>query len=388
MFQKLSKYFKKKNKKKYLGLITDTEKEKILKEKSFIKMKKKFEPNTQLLDYISLVKIIASYSVVILHTNHAFWKFNYKTYKTFWLSANLLENIFFFAIPFFVLCIGATLLDFNEKYGIIKYCHKRIIKVVIPLISWSYIIYFYNVYCIKTMKKEKFTFENIWNIYYKHKANVIYGSFHSFIKLYMIIPFLAYIEKSNKMKIYTYGFLLLLVFQTICPYLISLFNPKLEWIYTIKYKYSHYLFAGYLIHNNEFSQIKRYSIYILGFVDLFISIFGTKYLTIKHKKLINIHKGYLNLPCILYSCGSFLFIKDNIYILLKVINKKYINYIGSLTIGPFFMHFPIIDYYLKNCSVDIYSLKYRLFDGSIIYIICLILTAFLKKIPIIKYIVP
>ena len=32
--------------------------------------------------------------------------------------ANIIESLFYFAVPFFVLCIGATLLDFNEKYGI------------------------------------------------------------------------------------------------------------------------------------------------------------------------------------------------------------------------------------------------------------------------------
>ena len=116
------------------------------------------------------------------------------------------------------------------------------------------------------MKKEKFSFENIWNIYYKQKVNIIFANFHSFIKLYMIIPFLAYIEKSNKLKLYTYGFILLLIFQSIIPYIISLFNPKLEWIYNYKYKYSHYLFAGYIIHNYKFSNYKKSIILLLNII--------------------------------------------------------------------------------------------------------------------------
>ena len=388
MLSKMPNFLKKKKKKKYSGLITNTEETKLLKDINLIKIENISEPNTKLLDYISLAKIIASYSVVILHTNGAFWYFNYKTYKEFWISANIIESTFYFAVPFFALCIGVTLLDFNEKYGIIKYYYKRIIKVVIPLILWTYIVYFYKVYYIKNMKKVKLTFENLWNMYYQHRVIGIYQSFHSFIKLYMIIPFLAYIEKSNKIKIYTYGLILLLLFQTIFPYLIALFHLNLRWIYNIQYTYSHYLFAGYLIHNKKFSRAKRFILYILGISSLFLTIFATKYLTLKYKKIITLHKGYLNLPCILYSCALFLFIKENTYILLKYINKKYINYIGSLTIGPFFMHYPVIDFYSKNYSVNKYRLKYRLFDGSIIYIICLILTAFLKKIPILKYLVP
>lgn len=87
-----------------------------------------------MLDYISFSKIIACFSVVILHTNGIFWNFNYNTYKKYWKSANLIECIFYFGFPFFVLSIGATLLDFNEKYGLKKYLKRRIIKVVIPLL--------------------------------------------------------------------------------------------------------------------------------------------------------------------------------------------------------------------------------------------------------------
>ena len=75
----------------------------------------------KLLDYISLVKIISVYSVVILHTNGTFWAFDAQKTNKYWISANAIESIFYFAVPMFVLCIGATLLDFTEKYGLIKY---------------------------------------------------------------------------------------------------------------------------------------------------------------------------------------------------------------------------------------------------------------------------
>ena len=63
--------------------------------------------------------------LVILHTNNKFWHFNYNIYKQYWISANAIESIFYFAVPVFILCIGATLLDFNEKYGLKEYYYKR-----------------------------------------------------------------------------------------------------------------------------------------------------------------------------------------------------------------------------------------------------------------------
>ena len=58
------------------------------------------------IDYISFTKILASFSVVILHTNGKFWHFDYNNYKKYWISANLIECIFYFAVPIFVLCIN------------------------------------------------------------------------------------------------------------------------------------------------------------------------------------------------------------------------------------------------------------------------------------------
>ena len=150
---------------------------KIINKENYNKNKK---PNIKILEYISIAKILASLSVVILHTNSAFWFFNYNEYKNFWINANLIENIFYFAVPFFVLCIGATLLDFNEKYGLRKYYYRRITKVLVPLISWSIILYFYKIYIIKNMKKQKISFVYIWNLYYGHQIYMIFSSFHIF----------------------------------------------------------------------------------------------------------------------------------------------------------------------------------------------------------------
>ena len=129
-------------------------------------------------------------------------------------------------------------------------------------------------------------------------------------------------------------------------------------------------------------------IYLLGIISLLIHIIRTKILTIRYKKVITLHKGYLNLPCIIYSCSLFLLLKEYNYLLFKIFDKKIINKIGSLTIGPFFIHLPVIDLCRNIFKINIFSFSYRLFGGIIITIICLIITFFLKKLPLIKYLVP
>ena len=240
----------------------------------------------------------------------------------------------------FILCVGATLLDFTEKYGLIKYWYRRFIKVVLPLISWNIISYFYRVYVIKNLPKQRLTFRIIWDLYFLNKINPIFKSFRFFLLTYMIIPLLAYVDKSKKIKTYTYCFITLIITQSLIPYLINMFHANLSWPYTFNPGYIIYIFPGYIIQNYKFNIKIKVFIYAFGFIALIIHLFGTQILTLRYKRIIQLHKGYFNLPCIVYSCSTFLFIKEYSYCITKIINRKYINIIGSLTIGPFFLHNP------------------------------------------------
>lgn len=371
-------------------LIIANENERIISKNKLIN--KDINNSIKLLDYISLIKIIAAFSVIILHTNGigAFWhfKYNYEKFKLYLNSANLIECIFYFAVPLFFLSIGATLLDFNKRYGLKIYYFRRIKKVVIPLISWNIILYFYKVYVLKNQKKIKFNFVELWNFYYQHKIYNIFGSIHSFLLIYMIIPLLAYVDLSKKIKIYSYCFILLFITQILIPYIIKVFHLKIVLIYQIKIGHLIYIFGGYIINHYKFSFFSKIFIYLIGISGLLIHFFGTKILIIRYKRTILLHKGYLNLPCLLYSCSTFLFIKENCHLLFKLINSKYINKIGSLTMGPFFLHFPVIDTLNKFFKINKLSLRYRFFDGIFIGCICFILSAIIRKIPLIKNLVP
>ena len=211
--------------------------------------------------YISFAKIISSYGVIILHAN-GFWRNHSRNIGPF-LILNFYESFFYYSVPVFVLCIGATLLNFNEKYDLLQYNKKRIVKVFIPLLGWNVILYFYKVYFLKNLKKENFSFSNIWNYFFLSKVYHIFDSLHIFLLTYMLIPLIAYIETSHKLKICIYYFFFLLITQAFIPYLINLLQIKIVWIYTFKIGYIIYILAGYSIHNYKFS-------FYLSFWNFFI----------------------------------------------------------------------------------------------------------------------
>lgn len=271
---------------------------------------------------------------------------------------------------------------------LIEYYRRRFIKVVIPLISWNIILYYYRVYFLKNLPKESLNFEKIWNLYFLNKINNIFGSFRRFLLTYMIIPSIAYVNKSRKIQIYSYCFITLIITNSLIPYLIKIFHLNLSWPYSFNPGHIIYIFPGYIIQNFNFLIPIKFLIYIHGFFALLIHLYGTKILTLRYKRIITMHKGYFNVPCIIYSCSTFLFIKEYSYFLTKIINRKYINIIGSLTIGPFFIHLPMIDTIHKYYKIDRLSFGYRFFGGIVICTMNLIITYILKKIPIINYLVP
>ena len=130
------------------------------------------KPNIKLttIEYISFAKIISSYGVIILHIN-GFWRFQSNSIKLFRIL-NFYETFFYYSVPVFVLCIGATLLNFPEKYSLTNYNKKRFIKVFIPLLGWNVILYLYKVYYLKKNEIEKLNFSNIWNYFFKNISHI------------------------------------------------------------------------------------------------------------------------------------------------------------------------------------------------------------------------
>ena len=350
-------------------------------------LKSKFslnKKNINLFAYISFIKIISAFLVILKHTNRNYWKFN-----QYWVSTNVMCSFCMCAVPLFSLCIGATLLDFNEKYNIKEFWKRRFKKVVLPIMGWNIIYYYYRIYIIKNFKRPNLNLITIYNIYFKSNLYPIINSLRVFIIGYMIIPLIAYVNKTNKIKIYSYCFLLLFINQSLIPYLMKYFeNYKLSWPYNYNVGYIIYIFAGYLIHNNKFHPKFKLLIYCSGIIGLLLRLVVSHYLTMKNKKPDKTEINYIGLPIVMYSCAVFLFIKENFDCLFKNFNLFYINIIGSLSMGPFFLHYIIIWGLPHLFNYNEWSFYFRFFGAFLVSFICFIITFLIKKIPIIKFLTP
>lgn len=338
--------------------------------------------------YISLASVISSIAVVMLHANGCFWTFSTERY---WITANIIESAMIFAVPIFFMITGATLLDYRDRYTTKKYAAKRIEKTVIPFLAWSLIGVLYLNH-IGVMPIE-FSLAGVWNIFLNIiNVNVlsIYWFFKALFITYICIPLFAAIPKELKVKIFS-GFVgIAFVLNSLIPFLCNIFNIGYYNYLTVPVatEYLMYVLLGYILHNVDFTKTARILIYVLSVVGLLMQIIGTYTLSVNAGSIIQTFKGYYNVPCILYSVGVFVFFKQ---LGAKIKNEKIISILerfSSYTFAIYLLHWFVMNMITRHLNVNTFSMVYRLGAPVAIVSICIILTWLIRKIPVIKKLIP
>ena len=145
------------------------------------------------------------------------------------------------------------------------------------------------------------------------------------------------------------------------------------------------LFSGYL---TDVPKKYRIIIYVGAIIGIIYRYITTFILSKEAGYIVKDTWGYTSWHSILLASAVFLFIKNiNIYGKLK----KYENYIASIagcSFGIYLVHQIVMYYEVNIFNINISSWQWRTIGVVSTYIICLIIIFILKKIPILKKIVP
>lgn len=338
------------------------------------------------LNYLMILNVISAISVVILHTNGCFWTFSKERY---WITANIIESIFYFAVPVFFMITGATLIDYQERYTTKEYMKKRIKKTVLPFIFWSIIgmIFYLEVMTNKGVNNE--SIHDIINSIINTKYISIYWFFPALLCVYLVMPLYSSIDNKKKKTTFLYLITIGGIFNVLIPFINNVFslNYQLPITITVVSGYMIYPLIGYIINSCKVDKKYRVLIYILGIIGLLLHIIGTWYLSYKYGHIVKTYKGYSNLPCLLYSASIFTFFKYNSE---KILNFKLIKNIliilNKYTFAIYLEHFYVMEIIKRFFNTQ--SIFYRLIIPFAIIIICCIATYIIRKIKYVRNIVP
>lgn len=157
--------------------------------------------------HYDLLRIIAAFSVVMLHSAAQFW-YTLDIRSTEWIIANSYDAVFRFGVPIFVMISGAIFLDKNYKLDIKRLYKHNIFRMVILYVVWSCL------YGIFDCRDFDFAVVGIKGIL----RELLYGRYHLWfipmiVGIYMLLPVLkSWVEHTEKKNI-EYFLLLFLVWK-------------------------------------------------------------------------------------------------------------------------------------------------------------------------------
>ena len=340
--------------------------------------------------YLNLLSVIAAFSVITLHTNEVFWEYN--NGEGYWVSALIIESALYFAVPVFFMISGATLLDFYDRYSTGQYFKKRFTKTVIPFLFWSVIGLLVHVFLMKDMTFEGMTVRTFINeLMSCGKFVSVFWFFRPLFILYIGIPLFAGVEKSKKIKIFTYLAVTALFLDFLMPFLDKAFETKLYLNLTtlVATYYFIFLLLGYILHHVELPKIARFFIYIGGIVGFLFQSLGTYIYSERAGAIDKTFKEYTNIPAILQGVAVFVLIKYSYRFVEKMPKLvKVIDFLKDYTFAFYLLHWFIIGLITGLTGLDRYSIAWRLFGFIPVALISIAVTWLLRRIKIGKFILP
>ncbi len=343
---------------------------------------------TEKIHYLSFASIISTIAVIMLHTNGCFWVFSTEKY---WFTANIIESVMYFAVPIFFMISGATLIDYRNRYSTSEYFKKRIVKTLIPFLIWSvigviYMCLFNNMAFPLSLTDFKNTVLAIFNI----NVIPIYWFFIPLFGIYLCIPLFSAVKEELRESVFLFLILVSFVLNYLVPFLNSVFQIGLtnNIPFEIASHYLFYVLVGYLLSKREIPAKWRITSYVFALFGLLMHICGTYVTSMNAGFIVQTYKGYTNVPCALYSIGLFILIKQ---LGQKITNEKVIRFfefLSNYTFPVYLIHWFLIDLFIKLCNVDVTSLVYRIGAPIFIFAICIGITWVVRKIPVLKRILP
>lgn len=94
---------------------------------------------------IDLLKIIAIFGVLLLHSLAAYYDGGKSPSLAVWFQCYMMQSFCVFAVPVFVMCSGAFMLCGTKDQPPLAFYAKRLPKIVLPLFVWSIVYYIYKV---------------------------------------------------------------------------------------------------------------------------------------------------------------------------------------------------------------------------------------------------
>ena len=337
--------------------------------------------------YFDILNILACISVILLHSNGIVH--SYSTARA-WKTSLVVEVVCFWAVPVFLMLTGATLMKYRERYDTKTFFMKRVLKVVIPFIFWS----IFMIICknaIGELQIKDWSIKELLNIITLNQQESTYYFMFIILGVYLTLPILSILSDEKYRKILWYIAIGMFITRSCLPLIFNVleitYNNYLSVLFD---SYIIFVILGYLISTMEINKKHRYMIYAMGILSLIFRYSVTYYLSTRDGVVNRLLFDYIQFHSVFLAVAVFVFIKniqwEKIFKTPK--SRVVLAQISSCSFGIYLIHTLVMHHEIKIFGIDIYSIKWRIGGAILTYIVCLCIVYILKKIPILKKLVP
>lgn len=333
--------------------------------------------------YYDVLNICATLGVVFLHCNGIA-----HTYSNTpaWYQALFVEVFLYWPVPIFFMLSGATLMGYRKRYTTAEFFKKRFLRTAIPFVVWSLIVA-----ATKKINPLEIGVREFVSRILDTSIENVYWFFIPLFAAYLAMPALSLLKDHRKTLWYLAGasFVLTSLLPPLFRYVGLRWNSGLY--VPVVGSYLIFVILGYLFSTQELRRWQRIVIYILGLFGA-----GLRYgMTI----LLSVRDGVLNRTFFSYTEYYSVFLAVAVFVFFKHLKPirwlqqkpraaKVIATLSGCSFGVYLMHKILMRYLQGILPEELLGFEWRLFAPFVIYAAAVLITFLLKKIPVLKHIVP
>lgn len=324
-------------------------------------------------------------AVIFLHCNGVFWE---HPKGRLWITANVIEVAFYWAVPIFFMNIGITSLNYRKKYTTKEFLLRRFRKTAIPFVAWSFIglilnMLVHNEFRILGIK------ELISGLINTEWVG-IYWFFIPLFAVYLSIPVISSISEEKRIKIFWYMIVVGTMCNIVFPFLFSLlditYNESM--MFRVAGGYVIYVLIGYNIHHCKIKNKHIFMALIAILFGFFLQFVGTIYFTPEDGEINKLFKGSLNVPAYIMSVGVFVVGKFIGEKLTQQKIQKMIYFLSQYTFGIYLIHIFLIGIIPHICGINTCSILWRTIGAILVFGISCFCCMIKKKISFLRWLMP
>jgi surface polysaccharide O-acyltransferase-like enzyme len=269
-------------------------------------------PGEERVIYADVLRVAASLGVVALHTIYISWiMFSYNTVpRGWWLTGDVVNSLFRWCVPIFVMLSGMLLLDPAREEPISLFFRKRMARVLIPFLFWGVFYTFWSLRTIPEVLSRPGIYRDLAVGLVEGPVYYHFWFLYLIIGLYLVTPILRPYARNAGNSNLAYFLFLWLMGTGLYGLLGRFAHVEVGFSIQLAMGMAGYFIMGFYLNRIDVTMRRRRLLYLLALVAIAAAAWGTYYLTARHAGGFDDYFfGYLSPNTMVVSAAVFLFFK-------------------------------------------------------------------------------